>query len=122
MFKILITVLAFGVMAATPLLRAQDAPKGGKGGRGQMSVEDRVAAIDQAVGGLKAEQTAKIKAIIEKTRADMQAMPQEERKSKGRDLQTAEHDQIRALLTPEQQTKFDAMPQPGRGGKKKKDQ
>jgi len=125
--KIVISAVALGVMASIPVLRAQDqtppaeGAKKGKGGRGMMSVEDQVAAIDKAVGGLTADESAKIKDIISKTRDDMQALAPEDRRTKGREMMQAQHDQIRAVLTADQQTKFDAMPPPGRGGKKKKD-
>ena len=46
----------------------------------------------------------------------MKALPKEERKEKGAPLQKKQRDDIRALLTAEQQAKFDAMPM---GGKKK---
>ncbi len=130
--KVLFTALALGVMASTPALRAQDdkapsteAPKGGKGGkggRGMPSVDEEIARIDKAVT-LTADQKAKIKDIISKTREQMQGLAPEDRRTKGRELMQAQRDQIRAVLTDEQKTKFDEMPQPQRGGKggKKKD-
>ena len=128
--KVLISVLALGVMASAPMLRAQEekAPpaeggkKGGGGkGRGQMSPEQRIAAIEEAVGTLTAEQKTKITAILEKAGKDMMALSQEERREKGREIMTASNKDIRAVLTAEQQTKFDAMPpMGGKGGGKKK--
>jgi len=127
--KLLICVLTLGVMS-TPALRAQDekAPpaeggkKGGKGGgRGQMmSPEQRVSRIEEAVGTLTADQKSKIMAILEKSAQDMQALPQDERREKGREIMMASQKDIRAVLTAEQQAKFDAMPQGGPGGGKKK--
>jgi Spy/CpxP family protein refolding chaperone len=46
----------------------------------------------------------------------VQALSQEDRRAKGREIRTAANKDIRALLTPEQQTKFDAMPPPPRRG------
>lgn len=124
--KFLACVLALGVMASVPALRAQDAQtppaegggkKGGKGGgRGMPTPEQQVSRLEEAVGTLSADQKAKITDIITKTRAEMQAIPQEERRAKMQDVMKAQHDKIRAVLTAEQQKKFDDMPPPGRGG------
>jgi Spy/CpxP family protein refolding chaperone len=107
--KVLVTALTLGVIASVSTLNAQD-----KKGGGQMTTEARIEALDKAVT-LTADQKAKIKAIYDK----VAAVPQEERRAK----MTEARDAVRALLTAEQQAKFDAMPQPGKGGgKKKKDQ
>lgn len=108
--KFLLPVLALGVLAASPLAQAQEKKKGGG-----MSPEARVEQLDQSLT-LTAEQKSKILAILEKGRTEMQNVPKEERKDKMAGMMKAQNDQIRALLTPEQQKKFDAMPQ---GGKKK---
>jgi Spy/CpxP family protein refolding chaperone len=124
--KVILSALAFGVLASAPILKAQDdAPKKGKGGRGgmQMSPEEQVAGIEKAVGTLTEDQKTKIKDIVAKTREQMQGLSQEDRRTKGRELMMAQHDQIRSVLTADQQKKFDDMPQPGKGGggRKKKD-
>ena len=123
--KLLLCVLTLGVVS-TPALRAQEekAPpaeggrKGGKGGggRGQMSPEQRLARIEEAVGTLTADQKSKITAIMDKSAKDMQAIPQEERREKGREIMMASQKEIRAVLTAEQQAKYDAMPMGGPGG------
>jgi Spy/CpxP family protein refolding chaperone len=123
--KLLICVLTLGVMS-TPALRAQDekAPpaeggkKGGKGGgRGmQMSPEQQIARLEEAVGTLTADQKTKITAVYEKAAKDMQAVPQEERRAKMPEMMQATRKEVRALLTDEQAKKFDDMPMPGRGG------
>jgi Spy/CpxP family protein refolding chaperone len=122
--KLLLTVLALGVMTSIPALRAQDAQtppaegggkKGGKG-RGMPTPEQQVSRIEEAAGTLSADQKAKITNIITKSRSEMQAIPQEERRAKMQDVMKAQHDQIRAVLTADQQKKFDDMPPPGRGG------
>ncbi len=123
--KVLISVLALGVMTSAPLLRAQDekAPaaegkKGGKGGgRGQMTPEARVAAIETAVGMLSAEQKTKITAIVAKQQKDMMALGQDATREQRMELGAAANKEIRAVLTADQQTKFDAMPRGGGGGK-----
>jgi hypothetical protein len=44
--------------------------------------------------------------------------PSEETRAKMQEIQKTAHDQIRALLTDDQQKKFDAMPAPGPGGRR----
>jgi Spy/CpxP family protein refolding chaperone len=127
--KVLISVLALGVMASAPLLRAQEekAPPaeggkkgGGKGGRGQMSPEQRITQLETAVGTLTAEQKTKITAILEKSQKDMMALGQDATREQRMEIGQAANKEIRAVLTAEQQTKFDAMPpMGGKGGKKK---
>ena len=124
--KIVLSALALGLAASAPMLRAQDqsAPpsegrgggKGGRGGKGGGMMS--VASIEQAVGSLTDDQKSKIGDIIAKGQKDMQALSQEERASKGREIQTAMRADIRAVLTPDQQAKFDAMGAGGRGKKK----
>jgi protein CpxP len=125
--KLLISVLALGVMASVPMLRAQADPaapppppangKAGKGG-GRGGAMLTVEAIETAVGKLTDDQKTKITSILEKLRTDVAALAQADRRTKGPELRTAAMKDIRALLTPEQQTKFDAMPQPAAGGRR----
>jgi Spy/CpxP family protein refolding chaperone len=130
--KLLLSVLALGVMAAVPALRAADekpaadapkadapkAEKGGKGGRMQ-TPEQQVDRLDQAVG-LTAEQKTKVLAIYTKAHDDMQAVAPEDRRTKGREIMQSTRDAVRALLTADQQKKFDEIMQRGPGGGKKK--
>lgn len=74
-----------------------------------------VTRLDEAVT-LTAEQKTKVTAIYKEQMAAMQALPQEERREKMRESMAATREKIRAVLTPEQMKKFDAMPAPGRGG------
>ena len=112
--KVLLTALALGVAASAPL-SAQE-KKGG------MSPEQYVERVEQAVGSLTADQKTKIKNIVAKTQEATKALPKEERKEKGQAMQKKQREDIRAVLTPEQQKKFDAMPTGGSGGGKKKNQ
>jgi hypothetical protein len=125
--KVLLSVLALGVMASAPLLRAQEekappaegAKKGGKG-RGQMSPEQRITQIETAVGTLTADQKTQITAILEKSAKSMQALGSDATREQRMEVGQAANKEIRAVLTAEQQTKFDAMPpMGGKGGKKK---
>ena len=118
--KVLISVLTLGLMASVSMLHAQEgeAKKGGGGkGRGMPSPEQRVAAIETAVGTLTAEQKTKITAVLEKSGKDMMALGQDATREQRMEIGTAANKEIRALLTADQQKKFDDMPAPGRGGK-----
>lgn len=112
--KFLLTAVAFGAMASVSLLNAQDQKKGGRGS--MPTPEQRLERLEQAVGTLTAAQKEKIKAIYAKSAADMQGIPQEERREKMGPILQAAQKEIRAVLTAEQQKKFDEMPQ-GRGGR-----
>jgi Spy/CpxP family protein refolding chaperone len=111
--KFLIPVLALGFLASATLSNAQE-----KKGRGGMSPEARLEQLDKELT-LTADQKTKITAILEKARDEMQAVPKEERKEKMPDMMKAQNAKIRAVLTAEQQAKFDAMPQGGQGKKNK---
>lgn len=115
--KTVISVVTLCVMAFVSTVSAQE--KKGKGG--MPTPEQRVAQIEEAVGTLSADVKTKVTAILEKAAKDRAALSQDEMREKGREIGLAANKEIRALLTAEQQTKFDAMPQGGRGGKKKKD-
>lgn len=116
LLKLIVPVLALGVMASLSSFAADGGQKKGKGG---MSPEARVAQIDEAVT-LTADQKTKITAILTKSAADIAAIPQEERQAKAGAIRTAANGEIRALLTDAQKAKFDAIPAPA-AGKKKKD-
>ncbi|MEY4938324.1 MAG: hypothetical protein RIQ93_59 [Verrucomicrobiota bacterium] len=106
--KLLITLLAFGVAAFATSLNA--AEKKGKGGG--MNAEAMVDRIDQAVT-LTADQKTKITAIYTKNMEKMREAQGQDRRA----IMEAQQAEIRALLTADQQAKFDAMPQGQRGGK-----
>lgn len=120
--KHLVSLLALGLCAAAPLARAADEPatppaKKHVGHR----LEKAVAARDKeltATLALTAEQQAKL-AEIRKAGAEQIKAAAGDR-AKMRALAKAQHDEVRALLTPEQQAKFDAMPVERRGGGKGK--
>lgn len=113
-FKALITAVAFGIVASASVSQAQEK-------KGQMTPEQQIERIETAVGSLSADQKAKITAIMGKTREEMQGVPKEERKEKGAAIQKKQRDAIRAVLTADQQKKYDEMAAGagGKGGKKK---
>jgi len=123
--KLVLCVLTLGVLATAPVVHAQDpkAPpaeggrRGGRGGRGQVTPEARVAQIEQAVGTLTADQKSKITAILTKQQKDTAALGQDATREQRTEITQAANKEIRAVLTADQQTKFDAMPAGGRGGR-----
>ena len=121
--RIVVPALALGVMSGS-MIRADDQtapPPGvpGEGHRGMMDPAKQVQGLD-AVLNFTDDQRAKITDIYKKAQTDMQALRSgggspDETMAKRQEIQKSTHDQIRALLTADQQTKFDAMPPPGPG-------
>ena len=136
-----IAVIAAGLaVAAWPALRAADepsqpppppAPPAAAGGEKspearpkhwQREQMERFEHMKQALN-LTQEQSDQILAIINGNAPQRQAimsddsLSKRDRRAKMRELMKGTDARIRALLTPEQQTKFDAMPRPGRGGR-----
>lgn len=100
--------------ATTPGTSASDvvpaeAGKGGKRVRAQ--AEKRLQTLDAALT-LTPEEKTKIKEIWAKGAAGLKGASREDRRA----AMKAMHDQVRAVLTPEQQAKFDAMPPEARVG------
>ena len=105
--KSLVCAIAAFAVASTSVINAQE-----KKGRGNQTPEQRIERLETAVGTLTADQKKKITDIYAKAAA---AAPE----ARGEAMQAAQKE-IRAVLTPEQQKKFDEMPQAGKGGGKKK--
>jgi Spy/CpxP family protein refolding chaperone len=130
--SLLLRLVALGTVAMLPLANAQDAKKGrgpgGSGGRGMMSAEQRIERLEEAVGKLTDDQKAKIKDIYAKTSEKMQGLSDDERREKGMELMRESGRAVRAVLTEEQQKKYDEMMAqmgqgrggPGGGGGRKK--
>lgn len=117
--KFLLCAAAFGAMASVSLLNAQEKKKGrGEGGsRGFGTPEQRIERLEQAVGSLTAEQKKKITEIYAKAAEKMQAIPQEERREKGMEIMRESGQAVRAVLTADQQKKYDEMMAQARGGR-----
>ena len=109
--------LCSAALCSVPMM----AQGGGGGGRGMMTPEARVAAIDKAVT-LTDDQKTKITAILAddaKKMTDLRASQDPDMRTKMMAMRTDENTKIKALLTDDQKPKYDAylasMPQ-GRGG------
>jgi Spy/CpxP family protein refolding chaperone len=105
--KFLVCAVAVGAMASVSVVNAQDQKKGG--GRGMGTPEQRIERLEQAVGTLSAEQKTQIKAIYAKSAEKMQGLSQEERREKGMEIMRESGKEVRAVLTAEQQKKYDEM-------------
>lgn len=117
LLKKLLTAAVLG-LAILPAISFAQPPGGGQGrGRGPQTPEQQIAALETAVGTLTADQKTKITAIYTKASEEMAKLAPEDRRGKGQEMRAATNKEVRALLTPEQATKFDAMPPPGRGGR-----
>ncbi|MEO5959798.1 MAG: hypothetical protein ABIZ49_08900 [Opitutaceae bacterium] len=118
--KLILAVVALGAAASLPQLRAADdaAPPaqtqkgrkagGARGAGGALNGEQRIAQLDRTLG-LSEDQKVKIKDIYTAAQNDVQALPQKDRRTKGRDVLQSTRSQVRAVLTEEQQKKFDTM-------------
>jgi Spy/CpxP family protein refolding chaperone len=130
-FKLL-SLLSLTALAAAPLIRAEDTPASASapatapatptapagdhphGGRG-----DRLKMLADKLQLTDAQKTS-IKPILEKAAQDMMALrddeslSREDKRDKMMEIRKTSHDAIRALLTPDQQKTFDALP-PDRG-------
>ena len=110
--------LCSAALCSVPMM----AQGGGGGGRGMMTPEARVAAIDKAVT-LTDDQKTKITALLTddaKKMADLRASQDPDMRTKMMAMRTDENTKIKALLTDDQKPKFDtylaSMPQGRRGG------
>ena len=114
----LITVAS--LLAVSPAVYAQTNESGGAAAparpRGGMSVEAQMDRIDKAVTLTDAEKP-KVKAALEEQRTAIQAArdgDQSEARTKFREAREAFNKKMKDILTPEQYTKFEAMPRMGR--------
>jgi len=104
--------LCSAALCAVPMM----AQGGGGGGRG-MDPDAQLASLTTALT-LSADQQAKIKPILVADAAKITALrtaQDPDMMTKVQAIRTDEHAAIKALLTADQATKYDAMPQ-GRGG------
>jgi Spy/CpxP family protein refolding chaperone len=123
--RLLLPAILCGVtIALSPALFAQDsgattgstapAPGGGGGGKGRMSVDDRLAGLTKALD-LTADQQAKIKPILQDQADKMKAVfsdssiAKADRGAKMKEIRDATDTAIKAVLTPDQVTKFEAL-------------
>jgi protein CpxP len=123
MFKqCLLTLLAASIISIAPLAVAQDAPsnnqpsaqENGGGHRGPMDPAQRTQELTKKLN-LTSDQQTKVQQILQSESSQMESLrsdsslSQQDRHSKMMDIHQAGDTQIRALLDPDQQKKWDAM-------------
>lgn len=128
MKKHILTVAATALLAIPTISFAESRPEGkpegrpeGKPhGRAHLNPQERLERMTKALD-LTAEQQEKIRAILEKTVADMKALregsdgePSKEDREKFRALMQAEREAIGEVLTPEQKEKVRAKMEEGK--------
>ncbi len=112
--KFLLLTLSAGLCLA-PVLRAEEAPSPApaapaeaprheRGDRRQKMREHMIQAL-----ALTAEQQAKWAEIDQQQKTALEKVAPEDRRAKGREIRQKGNAQRRAVLTPEQQTKFDEI-------------
>jgi Spy/CpxP family protein refolding chaperone len=116
------------LLAVSPVRADESAtpPPAGDHPRMQEFREHRMQRLDEKLH-LTADPKTKINAIWDKTeaearaaRTDANASVQTSRRAKRQEKAKAAHDEVRAVLTPEQQKIFDAMPADRPGGRRAK--
>jgi Spy/CpxP family protein refolding chaperone len=121
----IISFLALAALTAGPLLRAADdsaAPSSSQRQRadGSRMADRRLQKLDEQLkltDAQKTQITAIWKQSAEQSRAlrDDTTLTREARRDKVMAIMKTAHDQVRAVLTPDQQKTFDAMPPEPRG-------
>jgi Spy/CpxP family protein refolding chaperone len=110
---ILFLTLALFPLLAAPL-HAQDANPAAPAAKQRPASAERVKTLTKALA-LKPDQEEELREIVEKNeaprkkiRAD-QSIPEEERKGRLKQITKAEKEQIKAILSPEQKTKWEQL-------------
>ncbi|MBC7367944.1 MAG: hypothetical protein H7343_14220 [Undibacterium sp.] len=129
--KLVLTLLALGLGVTAPTARAanqptvevapQVTPEKSHHPVAEKRVKKAVAAHDKTLTEklkLTAEQQEKLAALRKEQGEELKAAQGD--RGKLREAAVASRAQVRAILTPEQQKEFDAMPPEGRAGKKAK--
>jgi protein CpxP len=119
----LIAAMALGgLVACSTLATAQDTTTPKKGKRGMPTIEQQMERLTTALT-LTDDQKPKVKKVLEGQQKSMQALrddtnlDQDARRTKMQDLRKETEKGMKVILTDEQFTKYQALPQ--RGGKKK---
>src|SRR3984885_3230408 len=121
MFKqSIITLLAASIISIAPLAVAQDAPsnnqpsaqENGGGHRGPMDPAQRTQELTKKLN-LTSDQQTKVQQIIQSEHSQMESLhqdsslSQQDRRAKMMDIHTGTNSQVRALLDPNQQKKWE---------------
>ncbi len=107
--KSLARLLLVAALAGAFFTSAASAQEQRKGRGGMMDPEQRIERLEQAVGTLSAEQKAKIKEVYAQSAEKMRNLPEDQRREKMMEMMQEAGRQVRAVLTAEQQQKYDEM-------------
>ncbi len=107
--KSLARLLLVAALAGAFFTSAASAQEQRKGRGGMMDPEQRIERLEQAVGTLSAEQKAKIKEVYAQSAEKMRNLPEDQRREKMMEMMQEAGRQVRAVLTAEQQKKYDEM-------------
>lgn len=123
----LIVALVLGSLMACSIATAQESKDSSKQdtqkkGKAFYTPEQRLERMSTQLT-LTDEQKPKVKALLEETSKKMQDLAPEDRREKGRAIREEETTKLKAILTPDQFTKYQEMSQrrgnKGSGGEKK---
>jgi periplasmic protein CpxP/Spy len=113
----LIAALALGgLIACSTLVSAQDAPK--KEGKKHASTEQMLEKMTTQLS-LTDEQKPKVKAVLDETAKKMKDLAPEDRQTKGKEIRSEQNTKLKAILTPEQYTKYQETMQNAKKKQKK---
>jgi protein CpxP len=128
-YTLLPAIICGVIVAVTPALRAQDATPAPATSpaaapeKGQHKGGDMLARLTTELS-LTDDQQAKVKAIVEDSRTKMQGLKgdttltDDQKKAKFKDIRDAQTAAIKAILTPDQVTKYDALQQKWQANRK----
>ncbi len=107
--KSLARLLLVAALAGAFFTSAASAQEQRKGRGGMMDPEQRIERLEQAVGTLSTEQKTKIKEVYAQSAEKMRNLPEDQRREKMMEMMQEAGRQVRAVLTAEQQKKYDEM-------------
>ncbi len=107
--KSLARLLLVAALAGAFFTSAASAQEQRKGRGGMMDPEQRIERLEQAVGTLSTEQKTKIKEVYAQSAEKMRNLPEDQRREKMMEMMQEAGRQVRAVLTAEQQQKYDEM-------------
>ena len=102
-------LLLVAALAGAFFTSAASAQEQRKGRGGMMDPEQRIERLEQAVGTLSTEQKTKIKEVYAQSAEKMRNLPEDQRREKMMEMMQEAGRQVRAVLTAEQQKKYDEM-------------
>ena len=107
--KSLARLLLVAALSGAFFTSAASAQEQRKGRGGMMDPEQRIERLEQAVGTLSTEQKTKIKEVYAQSAEKMRNLPEDQRREKMMEMMQEAGRQVRAVLTAEQQQKYDEM-------------